>query len=157
GVRMLKNEAVWRRRIEGCTLAFRDRSNEVRAVARSRRVGALAADPIDRVVLEVVSACPGTPVRIGRGTPVLEPPLARGGDCAVNATRSGGGRGYNTTVHRVEAVGHLHHHRHVPVSASFVGDVFVAGNEPFARSNGPVRLDVRPVKRAVAAAWRGVD
>src|SRR5262245_7884204 len=117
-MRVLEGETIWRRNIEGRALAFRDRSNEVRAVIGGRSIGAFAADQIDRVVLQVVSAGPGTFVGICYRAPALESPFARSGYRTVDAARAGGGGRYNAAVRRIKAVGDLHHHGHVPLSAS---------------------------------------
>src|SRR5262245_66689057 len=99
-----------------------------------------------------MSAGAGTLVGIGYGAAMLEAPLAGGGDRAVDAARARRGCRHDTTVTRVEAVGHLHHHGYASLPAAFIGDVFVAPNQSLSGGHRSVRLDVGPVQRAVAAA-----
>src|SRR5262249_57096319 len=82
-MRMLEGEAVRCRSVEGAALGIADISREVR-VLRRRRVGALAADLVYGIVLQVVRARAGALVGIGNGTAVLEAPLAGGGDGALH-------------------------------------------------------------------------
>src|SRR5262249_49178974 len=153
---VLEGEAVWRRVIKVRALAFRDRSNEICSEG-SACIAALSADQVDCIVLQVMSAATGTLVGIGNGAPVLEPPLARGSDRAILSAGAGRGGSDDTTVIRVEAVGHLNHHGYASLPAAFVSDVFVARNQSLARGYRSVRLDVGSIKRAVAATRRRID
>ncbi len=102
----------------------------------------------------------GALVGVGDRAAVLEAPFAGGRDRAVDAARAGGGRRDDAAVRRIVAVRDLHHHGHAraPAMASpLEGDVFVAGDQAFARGHGAVRRDVRPVQHAVAAARRRID
>src|SRR5262245_66126900 len=117
-MRMLESKAVWRGVVEGRALDFRDRSNEISS-GREACAGALSADQVDCIVLQIVSAGAGTLVGIDYRAPTLESPFACGGDRAVDTARARRGCCDDTTVTRVEAVGHLHHHGYGPVPAAF--------------------------------------
>src|SRR5262249_10857043 len=87
-MRMLEGEAVRCRSVEGGALGIADISREVRVLRRRRRVGALAADLVYGIVLQVVRARAGALVGIGNGTAELEAPLPGGGDGAIHTARA---------------------------------------------------------------------
>jgi hypothetical protein len=128
-------------------------------LASSPAVGALAAQQVDGVVLQIVRAGAGALVGVGDGAAVLQPPFAGGGDRAVDPARARGGRGHDAGVQGIEVVRHLDHAGDAlaPVLGPLVGDVFKTCDLALVVRDGPVRLDVRPVERAVAAARRRVD
>src|SRR5262249_59738647 len=96
--------------IEGGGLRGVEIGGEVRVVGRRRGGGALTADEVDGVVLQVVGAGAGALVGVDHGAAALEPPFAGGGDGAVDATRARRRRRDDAAVGHVERIRHLHHH-----------------------------------------------
>ena len=161
-VGVLESEPIGRRRVERRARARGDRRREVRVVACLPRSGALAADQVDGIVLQIVRTRAGALVGVGDRAAVLEAPFAGGGDGAIDPARAGRGRGDNAAVGRVEAVRYLHHHGDTgaAVVLLFEGEIFVARDQPFVRrriQRSAVGLDVGSVENRVPALRRYID
>ena len=154
GMGVLEGKAVGRRFVERLALAVAQLGREVGVLARRIRVGPQAGDQIDRVVLQIVRAGARALVRVGDRASVIEAPLAGRGDGAIDPARAGGGGGDDAGRFRVEAVRHLHHHSDVFSARAVVGkgDELGAGNQALAQGVFALRVDVRAVEHAVAAA-----
>src|SRR5262249_53798033 len=145
-VRVLEGKSIRGRSIEGGTVTVGQTRREIRVIARGGGIGALAADQIHGVVLQVIVAGAGALGGIGDGEAVLETPLTGRRNGTIDTARAGRRCGNDATVRRIKSVRYLHHHGDVgaPIAGFLEDEVFVARNEPFAAGDGAVRRHVGP-------------
>jgi len=157
-MRMLDGEPIRGRGVERCSICVAQVRGEVRSRAGVRRVISRAVHEIDGIVLHIVDPHPAALVRVCDRAPVLEAPLPRGRDGAVDASRARGRCGHDAWIVRIERVRNLHHHGDVdaPAAVVVVRQPFLAGDLARVEGGRSVHVDVRAVQGAVAAIERRI-
>src|SRR5207253_1478642 len=136
---------------QGRAIRIAQLGGEVRQAAGGGGAGARTVQDVHRVRREIVDAHPAALVGICHRATVLEPPLARGGDLAVDASRAGRGGGDDARAVRVEARRDLHHHGrvHLPCAVVVEGERILARDLAFAKGVAALDGYVRAVEHAV--------
>src|SRR5438445_466274 len=101
-MRVLDGESIRARGVERRSIRVAQVRGEVRLRAGIRRVAAQAVNAIDGIVLQVVDTHPAALVGVRHRTSMLEPPLPRSGDGAVDPARTRGRSSHDAGVARDE-------------------------------------------------------
>ena len=158
-MRVLDGESIRARGVERRSIRVAQVRGEVRLRAGIRRVAAQAVHAIDGIVLQVVDTHPAALVGVRHRTSMLEPPLPRSGDGAVDPARTRGRSSHDAGVARIERVRDLDHHGDVdpPGAVVVVRHPFLARDHPGANGDPSIHGDVRAVQGGVATIERGID